>query len=72
MCVNVLALSQGGIQLAGCTRPGGSADGGRDHDPDSFRDYCQEKLMPRVLMANRHERELSRINMCGSGCAHCE
>lgn len=39
---------------------------------DSFRDYCQEKLMPRVLMANRHERELSRINMCGSGCAHCE
>lgn len=33
VCVNVLALSQGGIQLAGCTRPGGSADGGRDHDP---------------------------------------
>lgn len=23
---------------------------------DSFRDYCQEKLMPRVLLANRHER----------------
>lgn len=22
---------------------------------DSFRDYCQEKLMPRILMANRHE-----------------
>uniref|UniRef100_H3D3D6 Glutaryl-CoA dehydrogenase, mitochondrial n=1 Tax=Tetraodon nigroviridis TaxID=99883 RepID=H3D3D6_TETNG len=22
---------------------------------DSFRDYCHEKLMPRVLMANRHE-----------------
>lgn len=26
---------------------------------DSFRDYCQEKLMPRILMANRHERELN-------------
>lgn len=24
---------------------------------DSFRDYCQEKLMPRVVMANRHERK---------------
>lgn len=24
---------------------------------DSFRDYCQEKLMPRVLLANRHERK---------------
>lgn len=24
---------------------------------DSFRDYCQEKLMPRILMANRHERK---------------
>lgn len=23
---------------------------------DSFRDYCQEKLMPRILLANRHER----------------
>uniref|UniRef100_A0A8P4KBB2 Glutaryl-CoA dehydrogenase, mitochondrial n=1 Tax=Dicentrarchus labrax TaxID=13489 RepID=A0A8P4KBB2_DICLA len=22
---------------------------------DSFRDYCQEKLMPRIVMANRHE-----------------
>ncbi|XP_042369700.1 glutaryl-CoA dehydrogenase, mitochondrial-like, partial [Plectropomus leopardus] len=22
---------------------------------DSFRDYCQEKLMPRILMANRNE-----------------
>uniref|UniRef100_A0A4W6F781 Glutaryl-CoA dehydrogenase, mitochondrial n=1 Tax=Lates calcarifer TaxID=8187 RepID=A0A4W6F781_LATCA len=22
---------------------------------DSFRDYCQEKLMPRIIMANRHE-----------------
>lgn len=22
---------------------------------DSFRTYCQEKLMPRVLMANRNE-----------------
>ncbi|KAJ8404156.1 hypothetical protein AAFF_G00339290 [Aldrovandia affinis] len=22
---------------------------------DSFRTYCQEKLMPRILMANRHE-----------------
>ncbi|CAB1341960.1 unnamed protein product [Coregonus sp. 'balchen'] len=27
---------------------------------DSFRDYCQEKLMPRILMANRNE---------GYGCA---
>lgn len=26
---------------------------------DSFRDYCQEKLMPRILMANRHERKRS-------------
>ena len=23
---------------------------------DSARDFCQEKLMPRVLLANRHER----------------
>ena len=22
---------------------------------DQFRDYCQEKLMSRILMANRHE-----------------
>lgn len=22
---------------------------------DSFRTYCQEKLMPRILMANRNE-----------------
>ena len=22
---------------------------------DSFRDYCQEKLMPRILLANRNE-----------------
>lgn len=29
---------------------------------DSFRDYCQEKLMPRILMANRHERELITRN----------
>lgn len=29
---------------------------------DSFRDYCQEKLMPRVLMANRHERKLITRN----------
>lgn len=26
---------------------------------DSFHDYCQEKLMPRILMANRHERKKS-------------
>nr|XP_029506949.1 glutaryl-CoA dehydrogenase, mitochondrial-like [Oncorhynchus nerka] len=24
---------------------------------DSFRTYCQEKLMPRIIMANRHERK---------------
>jgi len=24
---------------------------------DSFREYCQEKLMPRILLANRHEGE---------------
>ena len=24
---------------------------------DSFHNYCQEKLMPRILMANRHERK---------------
>lgn len=30
---------------------------------DSIHDYCQEKLMPRVLMANRHERKLT-VNQC--------
>lgn len=25
---------------------------------DQFRDYCQEKLMSRVLMANRHEGKI--------------
>lgn len=29
---------------------------------DSFRDYCQEKLMPRVLLANRHERMFITTN----------
>ena len=24
---------------------------------DAFRDYCQEKLMPRIKEANRHESE---------------
>ena len=24
---------------------------------DTFRSYCQEKLMPRIVMANRHESE---------------
>lgn len=24
---------------------------------DSFRTYCQEKLMPRIIMANRNEGE---------------
>lgn len=31
---------------------------------DSFRDYCQEKLMPRILMANRNERKLNRDIRC--------
>lgn len=31
---------------------------------DSVRDYCQDKLMPRVLMANRHERKLRTRNRC--------
>lgn len=29
---------------------------------DSFRDYCQDKLMPRIVMANRHERKLKNWN----------
>lgn len=33
---------------------------------DSFRDYCQEKLMPRILMANRHERKKSAQNHLSS------
>ncbi|KAG9349723.1 hypothetical protein JZ751_028171 [Albula glossodonta] len=28
---------------------------------DSFRTYCQEKLMPRILMANRHEGKESNL-----------
>jgi glutaryl-CoA dehydrogenase len=48
---------------------------------DSAREYCQEKLMPRVLMANRHEKfdreimnELGALGLLGStidgyGCA---
>lgn len=30
---------------------------------DSFRDYCQDKLMPRILMANRHERKALRMTI---------
>lgn len=29
---------------------------------DSFRDYCQDKLMPRIVMANRHESKLKNRN----------
>ena len=48
---------------------------------DSARDYCQEKLMPRVLMANRHEHfdrailsEMGELGLLGPtiqgyGCA---
>jgi len=48
---------------------------------DTARQYCQEKLMPRVLMANRHEKfdreimnELGQLGLLGStidgyGCA---
>ncbi|KAM5171183.1 glutaryl-CoA dehydrogenase [Mantella aurantiaca] len=48
---------------------------------DSFRDYCQEKLMPRILMANRQEAfdreiisEMGELGVLGStikgyGCA---
>lgn len=48
---------------------------------DSFRAYCQEKLMPRIVMANRNEtydmnmmRELGELGVLGStipgyGCA---
>ncbi len=48
---------------------------------DSARQYCQEKLMPRILMANRHEKfdreimnELGELGLLGStidgyGCA---
>ncbi len=48
---------------------------------DTARQYCQEKLMPRILMANRHERfdreimnELGALGLLGStidgyGCA---
>ena len=31
---------------------------------DQFRDYCQEKLMSRILMANRHEGKLNKA-FCG-------
>src|SRR5256885_17117250 len=40
---------------------------------DSARDYCQEKLMPRVLEANRHEHfhreimnEMGALGLLGS------
>jgi glutaryl-CoA dehydrogenase len=40
---------------------------------DQVRDYCQEKLMPRILEANRHEkfdreilREMGSLGMLGS------
>uniref|UniRef100_A0A4W4GS90 Glutaryl-CoA dehydrogenase, mitochondrial n=1 Tax=Electrophorus electricus TaxID=8005 RepID=A0A4W4GS90_ELEEL len=48
---------------------------------DTFRTYCQEKLMPRILMANRHEvfhreilNEMGELGVLGStikdyGCA---
>ncbi|XP_075433604.1 glutaryl-CoA dehydrogenase, mitochondrial [Ascaphus truei] len=48
---------------------------------DSFRSYCQDKLMPRILMANRHEvfdreiiSEMGALGVLGStikgyGCA---
>lgn len=48
---------------------------------DQFRDYCQEKLMPRILMANRHEtfdkdimKEMGSLGVLGCtiqgyGCA---
>src|SRR5215813_14987089 len=49
---------------------------------DAARDYCQEKLMPRVLEANRHEKfhreimnEMGALGLLGStlpekyGCA---
>jgi len=49
---------------------------------DTARDYCQEKLMPRILEANRHERfdraiitELGELGLLGAtlpedyGCA---
>jgi glutaryl-CoA dehydrogenase len=51
------------------------------HIRDAARDYCQEKLMPRVLEANRHERfdreilrEMGALGFLGStidgyGCA---
>jgi len=29
---------------------------------DSFRAYCQEKLMPRVMHANRHEGSLLKVS----------
>lgn len=30
---------------------------------DTFRTYCQEKLMPRILMANRNEGARSRLQL---------
>ena len=35
---------------------------------DQFRTYCQEKLKPRILLANRHERKLFYLlyNTCMS------
>lgn len=31
---------------------------------DTFRTYCQEKLMPRILDANRHESKLKYFMPC--------
>lgn len=33
---------------------------------DSFRAYCQEKLMPRILMANRNEGNFVLTMWCSS------
>ena len=45
VCVHVFTLSQGAIQLAGRSEPGGSADRGGDHDP---------RLLPWLLPGKTH------------------
>lgn len=34
---------------------------------DTFRNYCQERLMPRVLLANRNEGVVQRAGRVTSG-----
>lgn len=37
---------------------------------DQFRNYCQEKLMPRILKANREECKLCSLVFCSDWTLH--